>query len=206
MADVLARRIRKRGCDRRVAAPLASERAGNASLRADAKWQRGSGSGHSVLPSLLASSLVLLPEGTGLRADIGSVVTAAGEMRMRGGVFGTAEAAGTVSDALDSAAERSGATGSRTILPDWPEPVRGPFCRRERRPFGRYFVFPVIFSVIFFVSLYQDRDSFRFCKSNESRFRACYSLNPNEEKEKSATKAERDGFCHGSHWPLSPSV
>ena len=94
MADVLARRIRKRGCDRRVAAPLASERAGNASLRADAKWQRGSGSGHSVLPSLLAASLVLLPEGTGLRADIGSVVTAAGEMRMRGGVFGTAEAAG----------------------------------------------------------------------------------------------------------------
>lgn len=74
----------------------------------------------------------------------------------------------------------------------------GLFCRREHRSFGRYFVLSVIYSVIFFVSLYQDRDSFRFCKSNESRFRACYFLNPNEEKEKSAMKAGRDGFCRGS--------
>lgn len=125
----------------------------------------------------------------------GLVVTAAGEMRIRNGVFGNGRGMGCFGSSSAKARVQWEAERCLSIAGGRPG---GLFCRREHRSFGRYFVLSVIYSVIFFVSLYQDRDSFRFCKSNESRFRACYFLNPNEEKEKSAMKAGRDGFCRGS--------
>lgn len=125
----------------------------------------------------------------------GLVVTAAGEMRIRNGVFGNGRGMGCFGSSSAKARVQWEAERCLSIAGGRPG---GLFCRREHRSFGRYFVLSVIYSVIFFVSLYQDRDSFRFCKSNESRFRACYFLNPNEEKEKSAMKVGRDGFCRGS--------
>ncbi len=192
MADVLARRIRKRGCDRRVAAPLASEQAGHRYVRT-----RICGKGAATNALFCGTSSVAFPsycfvagsrfrscrDGGGARCGYGTAFSGTAEVI---GCFGSSSAKARVQWEAERYLSIAGGRPG------------GLFCRREHRSFGRYFVLSVIYSVIFFVSLYQDRDSFRFCKSNESRFRACYFLNPNEEKEKSAMKAGRDGFCRGS--------
>ena len=80
----------------------------------------------------------------------GLVVTAAGEMRIRNGVFGNGRGMGCFGSSSAKARVQWEAERCLSIAGGRPG---GLFCRREHRSFGRYFVLSVIYSVIFFVIL-----------------------------------------------------